>query len=297
MILQKALSPAHVKMLVEKNGDTIAGFVVPAGAVLDAKTPQALYQAHGLGFPGTPFAPDADFLDVLRFQSPLSIHLHTANAPEFVDRPPFTGTGFFAWDGGVAPLYFLDEVRIPAGAELWRVRDGHEDELIAVYLDVARGWWVPETSSIPQPVERQTPGIIGGFGVLRGHRFAADLIQENSVAVLASPEEPPKEFGEWEKSRRGGWMLAVPVSELDDFFEIDATCRWQGHPFRISASTRDKDNNRLFKVFYLGHNADIAESLGLNKGDAGVYWDVLPESKLTDIQVVQNYANGLLPGR
>lgn len=297
MILQKALSPAHVKLLVESNGDTISGFVVPAGAVLEARTPDALYQAHGLGFPGTPFDPKAEFLDVLRFQSPLSLHVHTASAPEFVDRPPFTGTGFAAWDDGVVPLYFLDEVRVPAGAELWRVRAGQEEQLIAVYLDVARGWWVPDGSDLPQPAERQTAGIIGGFGVLRGHRFPADLIRDNAVAVLSSSEKPPAEFGDWEPSRRGCWMIAVPVEQLEDFFEVDATCRWKGQPFRITASTRDQDGNRHFRVFYMGHNSDIAESLGLNKGDAGVYWSVLPESELTDIQVVQNYAKGLLPGR
>ena len=43
------------------------------------------------------------YVDVLRFQVPLSVYVHTAAGPEFVDRPPVTGTGFADWSGGVVP--------------------------------------------------------------------------------------------------------------------------------------------------------------------------------------------------
>lgn len=297
MIFQKALSPAQVSMLVEGNRDTVSGFVLNASDVRGAMTPAALFQAHGLGFPGSPWAGvQPEYLDVLRFSEPPAIYLHAPVTPEFVDRPPFTGTGFTTWNGdGVAPLYFLDEARIPAGAELWRIRTDHPEELLAVYRDVAAGWAVVEGAPLDAPRENFPEIIMGWVAVWDGYRFSADPVKDNTAVVLAAPSEPPAGVTGFTRTGRGCWRREVAVGELDDLFELNATCRWQGQPFRITAVGESGDGQRLFRLFYAGHNADTAESLRLNKADAGVYWTVVPETEATDVELVQNTIRGLLP--
>jgi len=113
--LQKALSPGQVEFLAGGNRDTGSGFVVKGGDAVNARTPEDLFAVHGLDFPGSPWDRRAGYVDVLRFQVPLSVYVHTAAGPEFVDRPPVTGTGFADWSGGVVPVYFLDECAVPTG--------------------------------------------------------------------------------------------------------------------------------------------------------------------------------------
>ncbi len=298
MIFQKALSPAHVALLVEGNYDTVSGYVLNAADVAGVQNPTELFQAHGLGFPGSPWDSGADFLDVLRFGEPPVVYIHTPVAPGFVDRPPFTGTGFTSWDGGgVAPLYFLDEVRIPAGAELWRIRVGRPEQLLAVYRDVAAGWAVVEGADLGEPRENVPEVILGWVGVWDGYRFSADLVKEDTVVVLAAASEPPVEVAGFTRTGRGCWRREVPVGEMDDLFELNATCCWREQPFRITGVEQGEDGQRHFRLFYTGHNADVAESLGLNKSDAGVYWTVVPESETAGLELIQNHLKGLLPRR
>ncbi|MBG0738401.1 hypothetical protein IV500_03015 [Paeniglutamicibacter antarcticus] len=88
----------------------------------------------------------------------------------------------------------------------------------------------------------------------------------------------------------------MAVGELQDIFELNATCRRNRHSFRITAVAHESDQ-RLFRLFYTGHNADIAESLGLNKSDAGVYWTVVPEAETNDVELIQNRLKTLQPGK
>ena len=76
--LQKALSPAQVEFLVGGNGDTVSGFVVNAGDAVNARTPEDLFEVHGLDFPGSPWDRSAGYVDVLRFRVPLSVYVHDA---------------------------------------------------------------------------------------------------------------------------------------------------------------------------------------------------------------------------
>ncbi|GAA1922310.1 hypothetical protein GCM10009688_29170 [Arthrobacter gandavensis] len=285
MIFQKPLSPAHVRSLVETNRDTVAGYVLNVADVQHVKSPKDLYEAHGLGFPGSPWDPDAEFLDVLRFQAPPSPYVHTAIAPEFVDRPPFSGTGFAQWGGGVAPVWFIDECRIPPRAQLWRIREGHEEQLLAVYVDVATGWGVMEGADIATPKHTVPQSVLGWVAMWDGYQFPADLIGDQ--IVLAAASAPPEEVTGFRPTMRGCWSREVPVAEVQDFFEVNAVCRWRDQPFRITDVIHG-ENERIFRLFYTGHNADVAESLGLNKADAGVYWTVQPESLVTDVEMFQS---------
>ena len=56
LILQEALSPAHTRLLVEGNQETVAGYVVGAGEVVRLSVAQ-LFEAHGLGSQGRRLIP------------------------------------------------------------------------------------------------------------------------------------------------------------------------------------------------------------------------------------------------
>jgi hypothetical protein len=294
IILQKAVSTALGRSYLANSADTVAGYVLRAADVLDARTPELLFDAHGLGFSGSPWQRDSETIDVLRFQSPVGNYVHDAVAPEFVDREPFTGTGFTSWEGGQAPLFYLDEVRLPAGAELWRVgRNGSED-LLAVYVDVARGWAVVAEEAKVEPKPVPPSSLLGWRATWRGAEFVADVVDDGNTVVLSSPGEPPAEVSGFEKTPRGVWRAKVPMSDITDIYELNASCTFNGLEFRVIDSAID-GGRRLFRLSYTGHNADFAEGLQLDKADAGVYRTIAAEDDVQDLQFVQNRLAGL-PG-
>jgi hypothetical protein len=63
-------------------------------AITPAPTRAHLFEVHGLGYPGTPFSPDAASIDILRFES--SPHLQHRDAP-----------------AQIVPLWWLRHSRIP----------------------------------------------------------------------------------------------------------------------------------------------------------------------------------------
>lgn len=294
MIFQKALSPAHVAQLVEGNRDTVSGFVLNAADVAGLSK-ERLFQAHGVGFAGSPWDPNASHFDVLRFAEPPAVYVHTPFAPEFVDRPPFTGNGFALFDGGYVPQYFLDEVRIPPAAELYRITPDGNAAFLAVYRDVANGWALAQGSGLASPAPSLPSLVMGWVAVWDGFRFSADLVKDNTAVILAATSQPPEEVSGFTRTERGCWAREVPVADLDELFELNSTCRFNGEPFRITAVSYDGET-RLFRLFYTGHNADTAESMRLNKSDAGVYWTVVPETEVTDVELIQNTLKDLRVG-
>jgi len=285
--LQKAVGPGQLAEYLANASDRIAGFVLRAADVAGAGTPGLLYQAHGLGFAGSPWRPDEPFIDVLRFPVPLKNYLHDAMAPDVVDRPPFTGTGFAHWEGGQAPLFFLDEVRLPAGSELWRVHASGAEELLAVYTDVGYGWTViaEGLGDVARPVP---PSFLMGWrAIWREVEFSADLLDGGRKVVLASAEEPPAGYDGFVRTPRLVWRAEVLVAEVTDVYELYASCLYQGLEFRVTDVAADADG-RVFRLSYVGHDADFAEGIGLNKADAGVYWTLAREADVRDLKFVQN---------
>lgn len=293
-ILQKAVNEYQAKELVEGNKDRVSGFALNAVDVTQLKDPSLLFQAHGLGFAGSPWQEDAPYLDVLRFTSPPNVYIHAPTAPDFVDRAPYNGTGFAAWEGGSAPLYFLDEVRLPPGSELWRIHRGGREELVAVYSDVASGWAAMPGSGFGSPQQSAPASVLGWTAIWNGYRLSADLVDDSASVVLAAAGEPPADVDGFEKTARGVWRKKVPVSEVSDVFELFGRVSYRGAPFRLVDVAQDA-GRRLFRLFYTGHNADQAEEMGLTKSDAGVYWTVVDESTVENVEFLQNRMAGL-PG-
>lgn len=297
-IMQKAVLPNEVEAYLRSGADQVAGYVLRAADVAAARTPAQLFEAHGLGFPDSPFSPDMLSIHVLRFPATPQLRFEDAiggtdNATAaltrgpFIDRPPFTGVGFSSWSGGTAPLYWLVRSRIPAGAELVRFSIDGSSAVVARYEDVATGWvsgpGLPPLAPAPvPPVPSPYIGLMAGF---EGKRYSADLLQDGARVVLSSPVDPPASPG-FVQTPLGRWRREVPLADLAELFELSMTGWINGLHMRVVASMQHEGQPALW-VTYIGHNADLAEGLGLRKMDAGVYDAMIPADALTDVQTVQ----------
>lgn len=290
-IMQKAVTPQMSAAYLEGGYDRVAGFVVRAADVAFATTPAALYEAHGLGFPGSPFRPDSPHVDVLRFPATAQLSFENATGGTdaetraktggpFIDRPPFTGLGFVAVQGAVVPLYWLVHSRVPAGSELVRVSADGTQQVIARFVDVGHGW----QSDVVQvrPPSPIVPRHVGPMAQWQGAYWSADLLGDDQV-VLVAPGEPAPELG-FERTPAGRWRRVVPRAEVTELFELRVDARWNGLEVRVVDQFRGPDGQDYARVSYTGHNADLAEGLRLEKIDAAVYEATVPAGSLTEVQ-------------
>lgn len=291
--MQKAVTPPMSAAYLESGFERVAGFVVRAADVAFATTPAALYEAHGLGFPGSPFTPADAHIDVLRFPATPQLRFEDAiggvdNASQaktggpFIDRPPFSGLGFVPVEGHLVPLYWLVHSRVPAGSELVRVHADGRQQLLARYLDVAQGW---ESVGAPVgPPRAPISRFVGPMAQWRGAYLSADPLGEELVVLAADAE--PEGLG-FVRTAAGRWRKVVPRSEVTELFEMSVTARWNGLEMRVVDQWQDPEHGAMALVSYTGHNADLAEGLRLQKNDAAVYETVVPASSLGQLQTAQ----------
>lgn len=297
-IMQKALTPQTVEQYLTRGWDQVAGFALRAVDVAAARTPAELFEAHALGFPGAPFSADMPSVHLLRFPATAQLRFEDAvggtdNASaaltggSFVDRPPFTGNGFAPWSGGIAPVYWLVSSRVPAGSEVVRVDADGSVTLVAVYADVATGWVAgPGQAPLPPVALPPQPSLyLGLLARYQGSMFAADLLLDEQTVVLSTPA-PPADATGFVRTATGRWRLEVPLGDLTELFEIAMTGTINGIPVRVTGEFT-QDGQKIYQVVYTGHNADIAEALGLTKLDAGVYAVSVRAEDLGDVQTVQ----------
>jgi YD repeat-containing protein len=143
--MQKTISSQQVPFYLDRGYDRISGFVHRASEIAHLRTPAELYAALGLSYSESPFKPDDAEVYVLRWAAHRGNlyripyggqHEAAMNAMQgwMIERPPFRGNGFAPSDSrDVIAEFKVDSVRLPHGAELWRVdRDG-EEKLIAMF--------------------------------------------------------------------------------------------------------------------------------------------------------------------
>lgn len=302
-IMQKALTPQALEQHLTGGWDQVSGFVLRAADVATADTPAALFEAHALGFPGSPFAPDMASVHLVRFPATPQLRFEDAiggtdrataalTGGPFVERPPFTGTGFAPWSGGFAPVYWVPSSRMPAGSDIVRVDADGSTTLVAVYKDVATGW-VAGPGLPPSPPVTLPPrpslhiGLLARYG---GAVYPADLLLDEQTVVLSSHATPGDGSG-FVQMPSGRWRLAVPLGDLTELFELSMTGTVQGAPVRVIGQSAQA-GEQVYDVLYTGHDADVAESFGLTKLDAGVYVGAVRVEDLADVQTVQLVAQG-----
>ena len=131
--MQKPISPDQLSFYLDRAYDRVSGFVHRAGEVAHLRTPEELYHALGLNYSGSAFKPDAVEVYVLRwtasrvnlYRIPYGGH-HEAGMRAMegwvIERAPFRGNGFAPSEtSDVIAEFKVDSVRLPHGAELWRI--------------------------------------------------------------------------------------------------------------------------------------------------------------------------------
>ena len=278
--LQKAIMPGREHAWLTAGDDLLCGYVVDASDAAWATTPAALVAVHGLTFPGSPYAADPAFVDVIRVPAssatPVVPALGTVAgqvAGPFADHAPFDPRGFAAAEQ-VVPVWWLDPIRVPAGSEVWRVfRDGHE-ELVASYPHVASGWTPAAEYAVQRTTDLLPSPSLGVFGVWQGHRVIADILPSGKIVVASVTELPGLRL-----VARGLWAATVDPEDVAELGLLRIVGTWKGLPCQV-VRTLDADQVRIVS---LARNAFDAEAVGLQKTDAGVYEATISRTELQNL--------------
>ena len=150
-VMQRTVPPSQLPYYLERGYDRVSGFVHRASDVAHLTTPHALYRALGLSHSGSPFTDD-DEAHVLRwvahraelYRIPYGGQ-HEAGMRAMqgwvIERAPFRGNGFAPGDTDVISEFKVDSVRLPHGAQMWRLDRSGLGSLLATFdADAAR--WV-----------------------------------------------------------------------------------------------------------------------------------------------------------
>ena len=151
-VMQKTVPPEQVDYYLDRGYDRLAGFVHRANEVEHLRTPAELFAALGLIYEGSPFQPDAKEAYVLRWPAyrPSLYRIPYGGQSEqalramdgwVIERPPFRGNGFAPGESrDVIAEFKVDSVRLPHGAQLWRMDAEGSERMIAIYDADAPAW-------------------------------------------------------------------------------------------------------------------------------------------------------------
>ncbi|MFI7539675.1 SseB family protein [Actinoplanes sp. NPDC049599] len=151
-MMQKAVPAEQVDYYLERGYDRVAGFVHRSGEVEHLRSPGDLFAALGLLYDGSPYQGDAKEAFVLRWPAhrPSLYRIPYGGQSEqalramdgwVIERPPFRGNGFAPGEGkDVIAEFKVDSVRLPHGAQLWRMDADGTEQMIAVFDCDAPVW-------------------------------------------------------------------------------------------------------------------------------------------------------------
>jgi hypothetical protein len=152
IIMQKPIAPSQVDYYLDRGYDRASGFVHRATEVTHLHTPEQIYSTLGLSYTGSPFQRDASDVYVLRWAAHRGDlyripyggqHEAAMRAMQgwMIERAPFRGNGFApAERGEVIAEFKVDSIRLPHGAQMWRLTSTGDRMLVAV-LDADEGVW------------------------------------------------------------------------------------------------------------------------------------------------------------
>ncbi|MCY1137389.1 SseB family protein [Actinoplanes sp. Pm04-4] len=144
-VMQKTLPPEQVDYYLERGYDRVAGFVHRATEVEHLRTPAELLGALGLSYDGSPHQTDAKEAYVLRWPAyrPSLYRIPYGGQNEqalramdgwVIERAPFRGNGFAPGEGrDVIAEFKVDSVRLPHGAQLWRIDADGAERMVAIF--------------------------------------------------------------------------------------------------------------------------------------------------------------------
>lgn len=283
--LIKAVTPARGRAWLSRGIGWVAGYMVRRDDVLAAATPSALFAELGLGFPGSPFTPDAPYIDTLRIPAASYLALQSPGTrdvvPPFRDHSPTSGTGFIESASAMVPYWWLAPSALPAGTSLWRTHADGSEEILAGYANVAEGWVSVRPDFGLPAVAVRSPELVGVWAEVEGERMLADVLPDGQVIVCS-----PQQREGMQQSARGVWWRRAVSAEVERLFAVRVVGRWQNRRVQFVGAERGESGDRAHIVF-LGHDAIDAESLGLEKTDAGVYEGVVAAAEVTGLNEEQ----------
>jgi hypothetical protein len=151
-VMQKTIPPEQVDYYLERGYDRVAGFVHRATEVEHLRTPGELFGALGLTYDSSPHLPDAKEAYVLRWPAyrPSLYRIPYGGQNEqalramdgwVIERPPFRGNGFAPGEGrDVVAEFKVDSVRLPHGAQLWRLDADGTERMVAIFDNDGPTW-------------------------------------------------------------------------------------------------------------------------------------------------------------
>ena len=149
-MMQKTVPVEQIDYYLERGYDRVAGFVHRAAEVAHLRVPGDLFAALGLLYDGSPYQADAKEAYVLRWPAhrPSLYRIPYGGQSEqalramdgwVIERPPFRGNGFAPGEGrDVIAEFKVDSVRLPHGAQLWRLDGG--ERMVAVFDADVPAW-------------------------------------------------------------------------------------------------------------------------------------------------------------
>lgn len=151
-VMQKVIAPSQVGYYLDRGYDRVSGFVHRETEVAHLDTPAKLHAALGLTYPGSLFGPDDAEIYLLRWPAyrPSLYRIPYGGQNEaamramegwVIERAPFRGNGFAPGESSdVVAEFKVDSVRLPHGAQLWRVGADGTSSVVAV-LDCDQPSW------------------------------------------------------------------------------------------------------------------------------------------------------------
>lgn len=107
----------------------------------------------------------------------------------------------------------------------------------------------------------------------RGREYEASPDGDNVRIYQPGPDDG------FEEVRPGRYVRVLPAAELDDFVYVRTTCTWRGEPFIVLA-----EHDSWLRVEYTGGRWPVAQALGLEEFDVGVYQGWAPAVDVTDLR-------------
>jgi hypothetical protein len=150
--MQKVVAPSQVGWYLDRGYDRVSGFVHREQEVAHLRTPAKLVGALGLRYEASPFDPEASEIYILRwlayrptlYRIPYGGRTEAAMAAMegwVIERAPFRGNGFApAESDEVIAEFKVDSVRLPHGAQLWRLRSDGSSRLVALLDSDGPAW-------------------------------------------------------------------------------------------------------------------------------------------------------------
>jgi hypothetical protein len=83
----------------------------------------------------------------------------------------------------------------------------------------------------------------------------------------------------FEQVRTSRFVRVVGVDQVEDFCYVRTVCKWRGEPFIVLG-----EHDEWLRVEYTGGKAPVANALGLEEFDYGVYQGWAPRSQVTELR-------------